>query len=61
MWVNPQQDSRISLVIGGWRPDDECNVQYEGTARALIDGEQSRFVRIYQSQFPNCEEKAMHE
>ncbi len=60
-WVNLQQDKHISLVIGGWRPDDDCTVQYEGTARALLDAEQTHFVRIYQSQFPKSEEEAVHE
>ncbi len=60
-WGNLQQDKRISLVIGGWRPDDECTVQYEGTARVLLDAEQTRFVRMYQSQFPNSEDEAVHE
>lgn len=52
-FANLQTNTRIALVIGGWRDDDPRTLQYEGVADFPSGAELERVQAAYFTAFPD--------
>ncbi len=50
---NLRQNPHVALVIGGWVPDDERTVQYEGEADEPSGAELDRLKQVYYAAYPD--------
>jgi general stress protein 26 len=50
---NLRQNPHLALVIGGWVPDDERTVQYEGEADEPSGAELDRLKQVYYAAYPD--------
>ena len=50
---NLRQNPQLALVIGGWVPDDERTVQYEGEADEPSGAELDRLKQVYYAAYPD--------
>ena len=55
---NLRQNPHVALVIGGWVPDDERTVQYEGEADEPAGAELDRLKQVYYAAYPDGPERA---
>jgi general stress protein 26 len=55
---NLRQNSHLALVIGGWVPDDERTVQYEGEADEPSGAELERLKQVYFTAYPDGPSRA---
>jgi general stress protein 26 len=55
---NLHQNPHIALVIGGWVPDDERTVQYEGEADEPSGAELDRLKQVYYTAYPDGPSRA---
>ena len=55
---NLRQNSHLALVIGGWSPDDERTVQYEGEADEPSGLELDRLKQVYYAAYPDGPSRA---
>ena len=50
---NLRQNPHVAFVIGGWVPDDERTVQYEGEADEPSGAELDRLKQVYYAAYPD--------
>jgi general stress protein 26 len=50
---NLRQNPKIAFVIGGWGPDDQKTVQFEGVADEPAGAESERLKTIYYAVYPD--------
>jgi general stress protein 26 len=50
---NLRQNPHVALVIGGWVPNDERTVQYEGEADEPTGAELDRLKQVYYAAYPD--------
>ena len=50
---NLRQNPHVALVIGGWVPDEERTVQYEGEADEPSGAELDRLKQVYYAAYPD--------
>jgi hypothetical protein len=55
---NLRQNAHLALVIGGWVPDDERTVQYEGEADEPSGLELDRVKQVYYTAYPDGPSRA---
>ena len=55
---NLRQNPHLALVIGGWVPDDERTVQYEGEADEPSGAELDRLKQVYYAAYPDGPSRA---
>jgi pyridoxine/pyridoxamine 5'-phosphate oxidase len=55
---NLRQNPHVALVIGGWVPDDERTVQYEGEADEPSGAELDRLKQVYYAAYPDGPSRA---
>ncbi len=55
---NLRQNPPLALVIGGWVPDDERTVQYEGEADEPSGAELDRLKQVYYAAYPDGPDRA---
>ena len=55
---NLRQNPHVALVIGGWAPDDERTVQYEGVADEPRGAELDRLKQVYYAAYPDGPSRA---
>ena len=55
---NLRRNPHVALVIGGWVPDDERTVQYEGEADEPSGAELDRLKQVYYAAYPDGPSRA---
>lgn len=50
---NLEKNRHVALVVGGWVPDDERTVQYEGEADEPSGAELDRLKQVYFAAYPD--------